>query len=452
MSIPAHLKAPYIPAAMPLTPAVDHSLSSALLLPAAFTLSPVMRASSSFTRGASRPSVPPDQVAPAMAMRKRKCEVLQVAPPSCLEPLSDPDQFTATFRDLLRSAPALPADALENLTCNLMARRAGDEAFTPADLHLMMDVLVSERDGLSDAALQEALRGLLAGLGGTGIRPELLAILVRRVCAMGLGTPGRSLIQEVATLTACLVRGPARLARLQALADHLMDQGAGLHPHRLATVWRGMAAGLRSVSSDPDRVDMDLHERLLERILHPAPHRVGYQVRAALTGLWEYAFQPQAFTDELRNTILNQVFAGANAAGGRNMYSACAIATHWLCGSGDTERHREAVLGTLVRESVWLDESVIEQAASGLGWGLGGNRIPDERLEWLVSTLARWQAVHPQADWTAILSGLEVQLGHRALDERGAPRLPRPAPDTPAVTQPPRAPLKGSMPRPGLSA
>lgn len=434
MSIPAHLKTPFAPTLTPTSPrpAPPRPLSfqfpsvasptGALPPPSPSSLSPGL----SPTPG--RPVVPPDQVAPTTEMRKRKCEVLQAENPADPSPMADPDRYMDAFRDLLRGAAALPTGALPNLIRNLMAQRAGSEPVPTQDLQMLMDVLVSERDTLSHSTVQETLRGLLAGLGGTAIRPLLLEVLIKRVCCMGFGNPGRSLRTEVRTITAALVRGPDRLAMLRTLTDHFMKHGAGLLPSRLVRVWHGVALGLRDVSASQTQADADLHQCVVENILRPNGNRSGYQLRAALTGLWEYAFSKEAVTDTLRNNILNLVFACAHPDGARAMHSACGIITLWLCGGTQGAQHREAVLGTLVRESFRLDENVTAFAASGLGWGLGGNGIAPERLAWLVSTLARWQGIHPDAGWDAIVSGLEVQLGRRAFDEQGQPLLPRPAP------------------------
>lgn len=455
MSVPVHLKTPFVPStSMPQTPPEARALTPrplSLHFPGAASptgkLSPSTSSSSSSlpvgvppTPG--RPVVPPDQVAPTTEMRKRKCEVLQAENPADPNPMADPDRYMDAFRDLLRGAATLPVGALQDLTRNLMAQRAGTEPVSTQDLQMLMDVLVSERNALGYGATQEALRGLLAGLGGTAIRPLLLEVLIKRVCCMGFGTPGRNLRTEVRTITATLVRGPDRLAMLRTLTDHFMKHGAGLLPSRLVKVWHGVSLGLRSVSARETQVDADLHQCVVENILRPNGNRAGYQLRAALTGLWECAFSKEAVTDTLRNHILNLVFACAHPDVARTMHSACGVITLWLCGGAQGAQHREAVLGTLVRESFRLDENVTAFAASGLGWGLGGNSISADRMEWLVATLARWQGLHPDAGWDAIVSGLEVQLGRRAFDEQGQPLLPRPA----------RGPVEEPTTSPGTSA
>lgn len=359
--------------------------------------------SSSSTSSASSSALPRLD-GPARPLRKRNREPLQPASAASFDRQTDPAKVADAFRTNLRSAAQLPDGALEGLVRNLVTERL--PAPDLADLHLLLDVLVQERDRMTPDQVGQALQGLAAGLGGADMATSLVEVLVDRVVCMGFGTPGRCLQEDLRALTTVLVQGEHRLDRLSQLVDLVMDTGQGLRVSRLGEALAGIAQGLQAVSTPGTRIDLDLHQRMLSRLLQPAQERTNTQVRAGLIALWTHLAQAGALTPAMRNTVINQVFDCREAAGPRLLSSACKVLVECLSRRGDAEAHRTAVLATLVRESTRMTAEETFQAALGFGSGLGGLRIDARTRAWMAEWLVKLQRLHPAAGWTRIYAGL----------------------------------------------
>lgn len=354
-----------------------------------------------------RPQAAGITLGPVTPLRKRAREPLDPAATGAASAVrGDPSKFIDAFRTNLRTAALLPDGALKGLVRNLVTQRAGEQPLPRAELHLLMDVLVAERDAMTREAACQALQGLLDGLGAPAIAPGHLEVLVDRLVCMGFGDPGRCIQDELRTLTSALVQGPNRLDRLGPLVDLVMDNGTGLHRTRLGEAVAGVAQGLRTVSADADRMDTDLHERMLTRILRPTTERSPLHVRAALLALWENLTPAGQLTLALRNQVINQVFACREAAGARLLRSACALLTHILSRRDDDHAHRTALFATLVRESFWMSSEETREAALGVASGLGGSAMSTRTRAWLKGQVQRWQAIHADAGWSDLLAGL----------------------------------------------
>lgn len=217
---------------------------------------------------------------PVGPLRKRDREPLSPHDAQTSALRGDPEKFTQAFRENLRTASEMPAGSLAGLVRNLVAQRAGDGPLPRGELHGLMDVLVEERGGLSTEDRCHALQGLVAGLGGTGMSAALQDVLVRRVLCMGVG---HSIQPELRTITSALVRGEGRLERLQGLVDRVMNTSLDLAG--LKDAMASIVQGLRAASASPKRIDAELQDLTLKRILKPTPERSSSHIAAALEGL-----------------------------------------------------------------------------------------------------------------------------------------------------------------------
>lgn len=350
-----------------------------------------------------RPAAPVlGQVVP---LARRKREFLDSETAAATAQRGDATRFVEAFRANLRSASMLPEGALTGLVRNLVADRAGGLPLAQGELHLLLDVLVAERDTLTRDAACQIVRGLVGGLGGAALHRLHLGVLVDRLVCMGFGDPGRSIRDELQALTTAVTQGPNRRQRLGWLVERALTAGTGLKQDRLDEAVAGIAQGLRQASAHPDRMDADLHQCMLERILRPEAERSTVHVRCALLALWENLATAGLLTEQLRNQVLNQVFACRPAAGPRLMRSACSVLAHFLSKLDDAPRHHTALFATLVRESFWMSAEDIREAALGLVAGLGGHSMQPATRDWLEGEVKRWQAIHPEADWDSLFAG-----------------------------------------------
>jgi len=349
-----------------------------------------------------RPAVRLD--GPAKPLRKRNREPLPPSDAAASAQRPDPARLADAFRHNLRTAALLPDGALQGLVRNLVTDRAHAEDL--ADLHLLMDVLVEERDGMDAVQVGQALQGLVDGLGGPDMATSLLEVLVDRVVCMGAGSPGRCLQEDLRALTTALVRGEHRLERLGKLVDLVMDTGLGLRMTRFGEALAGIALGLQAVSTPACRIDADLHQRMLARVLRHEPERTNIHIRIGLKALWDHLARPGALTPALRNTVINQLFEGRAAAGPRLLSSACRVLVESLSRHGDADDHRTAMLGSLVRESRRMSAEETFQSALGFGVGLGGSAISARTRAWLTTWLVKFQKLDPAAAWPTLYAGL----------------------------------------------
>lgn len=276
-----------------------------------------------------RPPAPTLVLGSVVPIRKRHREALEPAAAAAASAMrGSPSKFVDAFRGNLRSASLLPDGALPGLVRNLVMDRAAGQPLAIAELHMLMDVLVAERDALNTDTACQALQGLLEGLGAPAVRAGHLEALVDRLVCMGFGEPGRCIQGELRTLSTALVQGENRLERLERLVDLVMDNGTGLRRDRLGEAMAGVVQGLRRVSANADRLDADLHQRMLGRILRPTADRSTIHVRLALLALWENLASADQMTPTLRKQVDDHLSALESTAGPRLMCSAGAVLEH----------------------------------------------------------------------------------------------------------------------------